>query len=291
MATADLEGKRILITGGNAGIGLATATALASRGATVTIACRDPHRGATAAAKISEASGRDDVAVADLDLASLPSVNALSTRLHESGDPIDVLINNAGVVTNKRTLTGHGFETMFAVNHLGHFHLTNQLLDLVAAAAPARVVVVASHAHRFAKGGLVLDDLQSERDFGAMKTYGRSKLANLLFARTLSQRLDPSEVTVNSVHPGGVRTRLARDGDGGRIGEIAMRLASPFFRSPEKGATGSVYAAASDEVAGLTGRYFFDTKQVEPAATATDDAVAEGLWSASEALVAEALAH
>jgi NAD(P)-dependent dehydrogenase (short-subunit alcohol dehydrogenase family) len=285
---SSLDEKRVLITGANAGIGLATAKALALKGAQVTIACRDGARGAEAAKTISTESGREDVAVEVLDLASLDSIEALSARLHAAGSPIDVLINNAGVATDKRTTTVHGFETMFGVNHLGHFHLTNNLLDLVEAADAGRIVVVSSNAHKFAKQGLDFDDLQTTNNFKAMKTYGKSKLANLLFSNELANRLEGSGVTVNAVHPGAVRTRLGRDGDGGRRGEIAMTLASPFFRSPDKGATASIYAASDDAVASISGGYFVDRKQVVPASQGRDVAAAARLWDVSEQLLRDA---
>ncbi|MDH4168800.1 MAG: SDR family oxidoreductase [Acidimicrobiia bacterium] len=276
--------KTVLITGGNGGIGQATATEMARRGYRVIITARSQAKAEAALAEITAASGSDDVEFRLLDLASLDSVRALVAQLHDDLDGLDVLIDNAGIVQRTRTETADGFESTFGVNHLGHFVLTNGLVDLLEAAAPSRIVVLSSGAHEFAKGGLDFEDLQAERSFSSMRVYGRSKLANLLFTRELAKRLDGTGVTVNAVHPGAVRTRLGRDGDGGRLGNLAMALLGPFFRSADKGARTSVYVATDPSLADVSGAYFANEKTKEPAATALDDEAAARLWTISEEL-------
>ncbi len=221
----------------------------------------------------------------ELDLASLASVRSFAEALAARVERLDVLVNNAGVTMKDRAVTVDGFEATFGVNHLGHFLLTTLLVDQLAAATDGRVVVVASDAHRFARGGLDFDDLQSERRYRPMRAYGASKLANMLFTREAARRWADRGITVNCVHPGFVATRLARDGDGGRIGEVVMRLARPFARTPERGARTSVHVATSPEVNGVSGAYFANSRVTKPAATALDDAAARRLWEISETLV------
>ncbi|MGI9600248.1 MAG: SDR family oxidoreductase [Acidimicrobiales bacterium] len=279
-----MEPKTVLITGGNCGIGEATATEMAVRGYRVIITARTADKAETAVAEVAEASRSSRVEYRLLDLASLESVRLLIAELHVELDGLDVLINNAGIVQRDRTETADGFESTFGVNHLGHFVLTNGLLDLLQAAAPSRIVVLSSGAHEFARSGLDFDDLQAEQKYSSMGAYGRSKLANLLFVHELAKRLDGTGVTVNGVHPGAVRTRLGRDGDGGRLGSVAMTLLGPFFRSPEKGARTSVYVATEPSLAEVSGAYFADEQQKEPRATALDDEAAARLWAISEEL-------
>ena len=283
-----MDGKLVVITGGNSGIGKATAEGLAALGARVWITARDPRRGAEAVAGIRAASDNDDVDQLRLDLASLDSIRHFAAELHERTDRLDVLVNNAGVVMRRRAETVDGFEMTFGVNHLGHFLLTDLVLDLLRAAAPSRIVVVASDAHKFARGGLDFDDLQHERGYGVMgmKVYGRSKLANILYTRELARRLDGTGVTVNAVHPGAVNTHLARDGDGGRFGELAMRLGGRFMRTPAEGAATSIHVASAPGLEGVTGGYFADSAPARATAAASDDAAAAKLWSLSEELLA-----
>ncbi|NNE73288.1 MAG: SDR family oxidoreductase [Acidimicrobiales bacterium] len=278
--------KYAIVTGGNSGIGLATAQGLAAQDCCVDITVRSAEKGRAAVQAINAATGNSRVGYRILDLASLASVRDFTAQVVSDTEKLDLLIANAGVVTSKRTETADGFEMMFGVNHLGHFVLVNGLLDVVKAAAPSRIVIVASGAHKFAKDGIPFDDLQSERSFSSMKVYGQSKLANMLFTRELAKRLDGTGVTVNSVHPGAVRTRLARDGDAGLLGDLAMRVVSPFFRSPEKGAATTLHVATEPSLATTTGQYFANSKPETTAPTAQDDAAAERLWSISEELTA-----
>jgi NAD(P)-dependent dehydrogenase (short-subunit alcohol dehydrogenase family) len=282
-----MERKVVVITGGNAGIGLETAVALARQGSRVVFTARDPARGATALDEVRRRSGSDDVELMDLDLASFASIRTFAAELGRREDRIDVLVNNAGGMLRKRTVTQEGFETTFGVNHLGHFLLTELLRDQLVASAPSRIVVVASEAHRLARRGLPFDDLQSERRFSGALAYNRSKLANVLHARELARRLAGTGVTANSLHPGYVDSQFARDGDFGfeRVQALGARL---FAISPEQGAATSVYLASSPDVEGVTGTYFARSKPKREAPKGRDDIAAARLWQVSEELVAGA---
>ncbi len=285
--TTDMQGKTVLITGGNSGIGKETAVALAGAGATAVVTSRDPARGERAAADIRQRSGAD-VTVMPLDLASFASIRAFAADFLQRYGRLDVLINNAGLILDRRTETEDGFETTFGVNHLGHFLLTGLLLDRIKASAPARIINVSSRAHRFARDGLDFDDLQSTKGYRGLRVYGRSKLANIYFTRELARRLEGSGVTVNAVHPGGVATGFARDGDVKGLYGLLVRLAKPFLRTPEKGAETSIHLATTPELDGITGKYFADCQEAETTPIAQDDDAARRLWTASEALIAGA---
>ena len=237
-APPDLTGRTILITGANAGIGKETAVALATMGADVVMACRSRAKGEEAMAEVRARSGSDRVELGDLDLASLASVRTFAGDFLAAHDRLDVLVNNAGGITDRWTATADGFEQMFGVNHLGHFLLTDLLRDRLVESAPARVVVVSSVAHRYAIGGIRFDDLQSERRFSSFPVYGRSKLANLLFTVELADRLAPHGVTVNAVHPGSINSHFGADGDTGLLGALMGKVGRYVLRSPEVGADG-----------------------------------------------------
>jgi NAD(P)-dependent dehydrogenase (short-subunit alcohol dehydrogenase family) len=194
---------------------------------------------------------------------------------------IDVLINNAGGMLMKRTLSDDGYELTLAVNHLAPFLLTHLLLDTLKRGTQARIVTTASHAHRGAT--LNFDDLQATHKYSAMGAYGSSKLANILFTRALAKRLEGTTVTATCLHPGFVRTSFARDMP--PFPRSLFRLVSRFARSPEKGAETLVYLATSPEVQGASGGYYFDCKLTQPSPAAQDDNAAEHLWQVSEKLV------
>jgi NAD(P)-dependent dehydrogenase (short-subunit alcohol dehydrogenase family) len=274
----------VVVTGANSGIGKETAAALAARGAHVVMTARDRQKGEAALDEV-RARTSGSVELADLDLASLASVRRCADDLLARHDHVHVLVNNAGLVLARRTETEDGNETTFQVNHLGHFLLTTLLLDRLQGSAPARVVHVASHAHRFATTGLDFADLQSTRTYRGFAVYARSKLANVLFARELAKRLAGRGVTSNAVHPGFVASGFARDGDTTLAG-VGMVLARPFALSPRRGARTSVHVAAAPELATVTGRYFVRCRERRPSAHALDDGAAIRLWEASAALVA-----
>jgi retinol dehydrogenase-12 len=291
MANVDMSGKTVLITGGNSGIGKQTAIALARMGARVVFTSRNLRKGDVARAEIREAANTKQVDCMELDLASLRDVEIFAQRFLAKYDRLDVLILNAGLVLDHRTTTADGFETTFAVNHLAHFHLTQLLRERLEASAPARVVVVASDAHKAAGKGLDFDDLMSERDYKPFKVYGRSKLANILFTDELARRLEGTGVTANSLHPGAVRTGLGSDGDvEGVLGRVVWGLFRPFMISPERGARTSVYLASAPELEDKTGGYYAKCRLAKRSPAAKDRAAAERLWQVSEALIAKARA-
>jgi NAD(P)-dependent dehydrogenase (short-subunit alcohol dehydrogenase family) len=285
-ARESMAGKVAIVTGANTGIGMETAVGLASQGVRVVITSRNAARGAEAVDDIRERTGSTAVDTMALDLASFASIHRFATDYLDRFDRLDVLVNNAGLVQRRRTETAEGFETTFGVNHLGHFLLTTLLLDRIQASTPARIVVVASDAHRQARRGLDFDDLQSQRSYRPFAVYAKSKLANIYFARELARRLESRGVTANSLHPGFVGSRFARDGDTGMLGNIVMTVARPLALSPEAGARTSVWLATSPDVEGVTGGYFAKCAPSEPTAIAQDDEAARRLWAVSEELIA-----
>jgi NAD(P)-dependent dehydrogenase (short-subunit alcohol dehydrogenase family) len=203
-------------------------------------------------------------------------------------DHIHVLVNNAGLVLSERRVTKDGFEATFGTNHLGPFLLTRLLTERLVASAPARVVNVASTAHRTARKGLDFDDLQSTRNYRGMEAYGRSKLANILFTTELARRLSGAGVTANAVHPGTVASGFARDDDASGFLAFGIKLIKPFILTPEQGARTTVYVASSPELAQVTGAYFVRRRIRVPSAAARDESAAALLWSVSEQLVDQA---
>jgi len=278
-----MQGKHVLITGGNTGIGKATAVELARMGASVTITSRDPVKGEAAVADIRRQSGSDAVKVMRLDLASLADVRRFAAEYLAGHPRLDVLINNAGLVLSDRTETVDGFETTFGVNHLGHFLLTHLLLDRLKESAPARIVVLSSDAHRAARG-LDFDDLQARRSYRGLPVYCRSKLANALFTIELAERLRGTGVTVNAVHPGVVRSGFALDGDTRGVYRFLVGLAGRFMLSPEDGARTSIHVASAPDLETTSGMYFARSKLKRPTRYALDRQAALRLWEVSEQL-------
>lgn len=284
---ADMTGKTVVVTGGNSGIGLATAVALAGAGARVLVTARDAGRGSAAVEEIRRRAASNAVELVVFDLSSLGSVRQGAAEILGRCQRIDVLVNNAGVVLSERRETADGLETTFVVNHLGHFLLTDLLRERLVESAPARVVNVASTAHKGARRGLDFDDLQSARSYRGMQVYAKSKLANIYFTTELARRLQGTDVTVNCVHPGTVATGYGRDGDAGGFLSFGLKVIKPFILTPERGARTSVYLASAPEVAEVTGRYFVKCRPRAASKVARDAEAAARLWEASEKLVAE----
>jgi len=271
----DLSGRTFLVTGGNTGIGLATATALAGRGGRVHLACRSKPKGEAAAAEITAATGSDVVSILQLDLADLASVRASAQAFLALGEPLHVLINNAGV-GGQRGLTKDGFELMFGVNHLGHFALTTALLDCLTS-SKARIVNVASDAHYQAKG-IDFDALRRPtRGITGLREYAVSKLCNVLFSQELARRLAGTGVTSYSLHPGVVASDIWR-----RVPWPVRPLITRRMLTVDQGAQTSLYCATSPDLAQVSGRYYDDCQEREPSPVATRE-LGERLWQHSEA--------
>ncbi|MHB8693808.1 MAG: SDR family NAD(P)-dependent oxidoreductase [Solirubrobacteraceae bacterium] len=269
----------VVVTGATRGIGRAAAIELAKGGAEVIVVGRERERVDAVVREAQAAAATDSGAPVHghvADLASMAGVRALAQELRERHERIDVLANNAGALFASRQLTAEGFEQTFALNHLAPFLLTSLLLDRLAG---GRVVTTASDAHT--GGALDLEDLQSEKSYGAMRVYGTSKLCNILFTRELAKRAP--ELRANCFHPGVVRTGFGKNENG--IWKVLTTIGSPFFRSPERGARSLVWLATSEEGGRLTGEYVQDEKVAQPSAAAQDPDLARWLWERSAELV------
>ena len=272
----DLVGRTVVITGANTGIGRETARALAARGAMLFLACRSEAKARAVIDVLSTETGNDSLEYVPLDLGSLNSVRACADALLASGEPLHVLINNAGLA-GARGLTDSGFEVAFGTNHIGHFLLTSLLLERLRASAPARIVNVASEAH-YRAPGIDFDAVREPtRTRTGLPEYAVSKLANVLHAQELARRLGADGVTTYALHPGVVASDIWR-----RVPWPARPLIKLRMRSPQDGARTSLYCATSPEVAGESGQYYDDARRKRPGPAATPEHAAE-LWAHSEA--------
>ena len=255
---------------------------IARMGADLVIVARNGEKGARALADVRARAGSNRVSLLLCDFSSLASIRALAAAFRSAHQRLDVLVNNAGTVSPERVVTADGFELTFAVNHLGSFLLTNQLLDLLVHSAPARIVNVASGAHR--SGRIDFSNLQFEHGgYSLVAAYSRSKLANILFTDELARRLAGKGVTANSLHPGVVATDIWN-----RVSwyfKPFVLLIKPFMISAERGGETIVHLATSLEVEGKSGGYYVKNRRVEPASGATDRAAAERLWTESARLL------
>jgi NAD(P)-dependent dehydrogenase (short-subunit alcohol dehydrogenase family) len=278
---ADLDGRTYVVTGGNTGIGRATATGLARRGARVYLACRSAGKGSVAAAAITCATGNPSVGVLPLDLARLDSVRGCAAAFRDLGQPLHGLINNAGLAGRRGRDTADGFELAFGVDHLGHFALTMALLDCLTASAPARVVTVSSDAHYQARG-IDFDAVQRPgRSITGLPEYAVAKLCNVLFGQELARRLAGTGVTSYVLHPGVVASDIWR-----RVPWPVRPLLTRRMLSTEDGARTSLFCATDERVTAATGRYYENCQEREPSPVATADLAAE-LWRRSEAWTAQ----
>jgi NAD(P)-dependent dehydrogenase (short-subunit alcohol dehydrogenase family) len=282
-----MTGKVCLVTGATDGIGQETARALASMGATVILHGRNPAKMAQTIQAITAQTGSESVHSLLADFADFAQVRDLAAQVKATYERLDVLVNNAGVIMFRRKEippgegTPAGLEMTFAVNHLAPFLLTNLLLDRLKASAPARIVTVSSSAHK--RGALDFDDLQHTRRYRPMQVYGDSKLANVLFTYELARRLDGTGVTANTLHPGLVGTNLAMN-NLGPLAPIGQWLLRRYAISVEEGARTVVYLAASPEVEGVTGQYFYQEHAISSSAASHDEDAQRRLWAISEEL-------
>src|SRR5713101_7920780 len=272
-----MPGRVCLVTGGNSGIGKETALGLAKLGARVVIVSRDNEKGEAAVSEIKRKSGNENVDLLVADLSSIESVRELARRFLEKYSKLHVLVNNAGIYLPKRVVTADGFEAVFATNHLGHFLLTNLLLERLKASAPSRIINVTSDAHKGAE--IDFEDLMQEKKYSAFKAYHQSKLANVLFTYQLSKLLEGTGVTVNCLHPVVVRTGFGKDVTG--LMSILVRVGSPFMMSPDKSARAAIYLATSPELEGVTSKYFSRGEEERSSTESYDAASAERLWNVS----------
>lgn len=273
----NMEGKVCLVTGASQGIGKATAIALAKMGATVVMVSFDQVRGEAALKEIKSISGNENIELMIADLSSQQSIRQLADRFKQKYTRLDVLVNNAGVMKWKQEFTTDGIESTFAINHLASFLLTNLLLDLLIKRAPSRIVNVSSSAHGMGK--IEFDDIDGRKKYSGIKSYNQSKLANVLFTYELDRILQGTGVTVNSLHPGVVRTNFGNTGS--LFFKIFGTLMKPIMLPADKGAETSVFLASSTQVEGISGKYFIKKKAVKSSPISYEELTAKKLWEVS----------
>lgn len=277
-----MRGKICLITGASRGIGLETAIGLAALGTHVVIVARDEGRGRAAVKRIQTAGSDQPVDLLLADLSIQDEVRRVAAEVSARYPQLDVLINNAGAVFSKRSLTVDGIEMTFALNHLSPFLLTHLLLPTLRAAPTARVITVSSDAHR--SSVLDPDNLQGEKQYRSWGAYCQSKLENILFTYELARRLQGTTVTANCLHPGLVSTGFGKNNRG--LLRLGLTLLGPFITQAKEGADTVIYLASSTDVAGVSGKYFVKRRAVDSSLISYDDVLAGWLWDRSMELVA-----
>jgi NAD(P)-dependent dehydrogenase (short-subunit alcohol dehydrogenase family) len=280
-STKDMKNKIVVLTGANSGVGFAAAHELARRGGLIAMVCRDQTRGTEARRRLAEAATGRAPALLIADLSSQAAIRHLAEEINDRYDHIDVLINNAGGVFDRRELTVDGIEKTLATNHLAPFLLTHLLLPLVIAAPGGRIVAVGSEIY---SRKLEFENLQGEQKYGFLDAYKRSKLGNVLFTGELARRLQGSGVTANAVSPGPAKTRFGDNmhGRAALFPKVIKRM--PFFKNPEKASRTIVYAASSAELDGVSGRLYMRGKELKLKPIARDRELAARLWTVSEQL-------
>jgi NAD(P)-dependent dehydrogenase (short-subunit alcohol dehydrogenase family) len=274
----DMNGKVVMITGANSGIGKETAIELAKMGANIIMVCRSRERGEKALEEIKEMANSKKIELLIADLADQSSIRMMVERFKKRYDKLHVLINNAGVMLTKRTTTSEGYESTFAINHIGHFLLTNLVLDMLKASSPSRIINVSSSAHKFAK--LNFDDIDNEQKYRGFRTYANSKLFNILFSYELARRMEGTGVTVNTLHPGVIRTNLGKNNNKKLI-KLMSTIFRLFMRSPKKGARTTVYLASSPDVEKVNGKYFVNRKPKKSSNISYEKTLQNKLWEIS----------
>lgn len=274
---ARLDGKTVIITGANTGIGKETALDLAKRGGRIIMACRDIVKAEKAMNEVIQKSGNSDVVVKSLDLGDTTSIREFAQLINREERQVNILINNAGIMMCPYSKTVDGFETQIGVNHLGHFLLTFLLLDIIKRSAPSRIVTLSSMGHAW--GRIQLEDINSEKNYRSRRAYGQSKLANILFTRSLANRLKGTGVTAYAVHPGIVRTELKRHMNLAVL--ITWKFIRPFTKTVVQGAQTTIYCAVEPDLDTQSGGYYCDCKLSSTTPAGRDDDMAEKLWELS----------
>jgi len=276
--------KVIIITGANSGMGKAISIKIAETGANVVMLCRDKRRGEEALNDVIKKSKSNLVNLMLCDLGSLKSIRDFCEEFKVQYNRLDVLVNNAGVIIPGRHETSDGFELQFGVNHLGHFLLTNLLLDYLKKSGNSRIVNVSSGAHKIGK--IYFDDVNLTKNYTLIRAYAQSKLANILFTYELADKLKGTKVTANCLHPGAVATNMGINRKTG-FGTFITKLLKPFFNTPEKGAETTIYLAISKEVEGISGKYFYKQKEILSSKRSYNKEDAKKLWELSEKMTKE----
>ncbi len=278
-----MEGKLCLITGATDGIGKETAKCLAGFNARLILVGRDQSKGESVRNELMVQTGNDQIDIMTADLSNMNAIQKLSVEIHKKYNKLNVLINNVGAFFSKREITDEGFEKTFALNHLGYFLLTKLLLDLIKKSTDARIVNVSSQAH--AGSTINFDDLQGEKDFSGWNAYKQSKLMNIMFTYKLAELLQNTQITVNTLHPGFVRTRFGDNNDG-MVG-TGLKLAKMIGAiSIKKGAKTSVFLASSPTVNGVTGKYFVKCKLEKSSIASYNTSDIDRLWKTTEQCLA-----
>ncbi|MFQ5596068.1 MAG: SDR family oxidoreductase [Anaerolineae bacterium] len=278
-----MGGRVCMVTGATGGIGKVTAHALAQQGATVIVVGRSRTKAVATVEQITRQTGNSSVEYLLADQSVQEEIRRLAAEFKRRHDRLHVLVNNAGAFFMSRYKSADGIEMTFALNHLGYFLLTNLLLDVIKASAPARIINVSSAAHENAQ--IDFDDVQGEQKFSGWQAYGQSKLANVLFTYELARRLEGTGVTANALHPGFVATNFGANNFGiiGRGVKRVMNLVAGI--SPEEGAETNIYLASSPAVEGVTAQYFVNKKAVRSSEASYDEEAARRLWEISAEMV------
>ena len=277
----NLQGKVCLITGATNGIGEEAAKQIALMGAEIVFIARNPVKANELNKTLKSLTGKESTSII-ADLSSQLEVKRAADKFLSLNKPLHILLNNAGIMNTSRKETVDGLEEVFSVNHLAYYSLTLLLMDKLIANGPGRIVNVASGAHMFIKE-MNFDDLQSEKEYKTMRVYGQSKLANILFTRELSEKLEGKGITVNCLHPGFVNTGFGSN-NSPTLGRILMAMARPFSRKTDKGAETSIYLCVSPEVEGISGEYYIDCEVSKISGAARSKDNAEKLWNISSEL-------
>ncbi|KAE8055376.1 hypothetical protein FH972_012217 [Carpinus fangiana] len=286
----DGTGLTAIVTGSTSGIGLETTRVLALRGVHVIMAVRNTDAGRNVKEQVLKEIPNARLDVMQLDLSSMGSVRKFASDYNESGRPLNLLINNAGVIVRQFKLSQDNIELQFATNHLGHFLLTNLLLETMKKTArernkEGRIINVSSEAHRYVfRAGICFDKINDESGYNMCFAYGKSKLANILHANELARRLKEEgvEITANSLHPGAIATNILRVRRFIRV--IASTLCKYVLKSVHQGAATQCYVALHPQVEGVSGEYFMDSNKAKASSRATDAELAKKLWDISLSL-------